>query len=56
MKNTFLAAVSHELRSPLTSILGLSLTLERQRELPDEDQRGPPRAGWRRTRASSTGC
>ena len=28
MKNTFLAAVSHELRSPLTSILGLSLTLE----------------------------
>ncbi len=31
MKNTFLAAVSHELRSPLTSILGLSLTLEQQR-------------------------
>jgi PAS domain S-box-containing protein len=30
MKNTFLAAVSHELRSPLTSILGLALTLERQ--------------------------
>ncbi|MGZ8592679.1 MAG: PAS domain-containing sensor histidine kinase [Actinomycetota bacterium] len=30
MKNTFLAAVSHELRSPLTSILGLSLTLEHQ--------------------------
>ena len=29
MKNTFLAAVSHELRSPLTSILGLSITLER---------------------------
>jgi PAS domain S-box-containing protein len=29
MKNTFLAAVSHELRSPLTSILGLALTLER---------------------------
>jgi PAS domain S-box-containing protein len=28
MKNTFLAAVSHELRSPLTSILGLSLTLQ----------------------------
>ncbi len=38
MKNTFLAAVSHELRSPLTSILGLSLTLERQRELDDEDR------------------
>jgi PAS domain S-box-containing protein len=31
MKNTFLAAVSHELRSPLTSILGLSLTLEQQK-------------------------
>jgi len=30
MKNAFLAAVSHELRSPLTSILGLALTLERQ--------------------------
>lgn len=29
MKNTFLAAVSHELRSPLTTILGLALTLER---------------------------
>ena len=39
MKNTFLAAVSHELRSPLTSILGLSLTLERTTELPPEDRR-----------------
>ena len=39
MKNTFLAAVSHELRSPLTSILGLSLTLERTRDL-NEDDRG----------------
>jgi PAS domain S-box-containing protein len=38
MKNTFLAAVSHELRSPLTSILGLSLTLERHRELDDADR------------------
>ena len=38
MKNTFLAAVSHELRSPLTSILGLSLTLERTVELPPEDR------------------
>ena len=37
MKNTFLAAVSHELRSPLTSILGLSLTLEQQ-ELPASEQ------------------
>jgi PAS domain S-box-containing protein len=33
MKNTFLAAVSHELRSPLTSILGLALTVQQQ-ELP----------------------
>ena len=38
MKNTFLAAVSHELRSPLTSILGLSLTLERTEDLPAEDR------------------
>jgi PAS domain S-box-containing protein len=38
MKNTFLAAVSHELRSPLTSILGLSLTLERGMELADADR------------------
>jgi len=37
MKNTFLAAVSHELRSPLTSILGLALTLEQQ-DLPPEDR------------------
>jgi PAS domain S-box-containing protein len=39
MKNTFLAAVSHELRSPLTSILGLSLTLERGPEIETEDRR-----------------
>jgi PAS domain S-box-containing protein len=39
MKNTFLAAVSHELRSPLTSILGLSLTLEQQRlPVPDQEE------------------
>jgi signal transduction histidine kinase len=38
MKNTFLAAVSHELRSPLTSILGLSLTLERARDLSGVDR------------------
>jgi PAS domain S-box-containing protein len=36
MKNTFLAAVSHELRSPLTTILGLALTLERG-DVPAED-------------------
>jgi PAS domain S-box-containing protein len=38
MKNTFLAAVSHELRSPLTSILGLSLTLERGSAISDADR------------------
>ena len=38
MKNTFLAAVSHELRSPLTSILGLSLTLERSPDMADLDR------------------
>jgi PAS domain S-box-containing protein len=37
MKNNFLAAVSHELRSPLTSILGMALTLEQQ-ELPPPEQ------------------
>jgi PAS domain S-box-containing protein len=37
MKNTFLAAVSHELRSPLTAVLGLALTMEHQ-DLPDEDR------------------
>jgi PAS domain S-box-containing protein len=38
MKNTFLAAVSHELRSPLTSILGLSLTLERAPDIQGQDR------------------
>ena len=38
MKNRFLAAVSHELRSPLTSILGVSITLEQQ-NLPVDDRR-----------------
>ena len=38
MKNTFLAAVSHELRSPLTSILGLSLTLERTPDMVADDR------------------
>jgi len=38
MKNTFLAAVSHELRSPLTSILGLSLTLDRAPTMGAEDR------------------
>ena len=38
MKNTFLAAVSHELRSPLTSILGLALTLERAPAIEGQDR------------------
>jgi len=30
MKNTFLTAVSHDLRTPLAAVLGLALTLERE--------------------------
>ncbi len=38
MKNTFLEAVSHDLRTPLTSILGSALTLEQSRlEMPHDD-------------------
>jgi PAS domain S-box-containing protein len=38
MKNTFLEAVSHDLRTPLTSILGSALTLEQSAlSLPRED-------------------
>ena len=38
MKNTFLEAVSHDLRTPLTSILGSALTLEQsQLQLPTHD-------------------
>ena len=38
MKNTFLEAVSHDLRTPLTSILGSALTLEQTRfDLSSED-------------------
>jgi signal transduction histidine kinase/putative methionine-R-sulfoxide reductase with GAF domain len=38
MKNTFLEAVSHDLRTPLTSILGSALTLERSKlDLPAEE-------------------
>jgi signal transduction histidine kinase/putative methionine-R-sulfoxide reductase with GAF domain len=38
MKNTFLEAVSHDLRTPLTSILGSALTLERSKlDLPGDE-------------------
>jgi PAS domain S-box-containing protein len=38
MKNTFLEAVSHDLRTPLTSILGSALTLQQtELALPQED-------------------
>jgi PAS domain S-box-containing protein len=37
MKNTFLEAVSHDLRTPLTSILGSALTLEQTEDLPRDD-------------------
>ena len=38
MKNTFLEAVSHDLRTPLTSILGSALTLERTKlDLPEDE-------------------
>jgi PAS domain S-box-containing protein len=39
MKNTFLEAVSHDLRTPLTSILGSAVTLERGAGLTPEDER-----------------
>lgn len=34
LKDTFLRAVSHDLRSPLASILGFSMTLQRQPDMP----------------------
>jgi signal transduction histidine kinase len=37
MKNTFLEAVSHDLRTPLTSILGSALTLEADADLSPAD-------------------
>jgi signal transduction histidine kinase len=38
MKNTFLEAVSHDLRTPLTSILGSAITLEQTRlDMPRDD-------------------
>jgi PAS domain S-box-containing protein len=37
MKTTFLQAVSHDLRTPLTTVLGIALTLERRAGLPADD-------------------
>jgi signal transduction histidine kinase len=40
LKTTFLHAVSHDLRTPLTSILGMAVTLQRDDlELPPDDRR-----------------
>ena len=39
LKNTFLQAVSHDLRTPLAAILGLAVTLERQDGLDREEAR-----------------
>lgn len=40
MKNTFLQAVSHDLRTPLAAILGLAITLERAEiDLPRDESR-----------------
>ena len=40
MKNTFLQAVSHDLRTPLAAILGLAITLERAEvDLSEDDSR-----------------
>jgi signal transduction histidine kinase len=37
MKTTFLQAVSHDLRTPLTTVLGIALTLEQRAGLPADD-------------------
>ena len=40
MKDTFLQAVSHDLRTPLTAVMGLALTLEREDiQLSDDERR-----------------
>jgi PAS domain S-box-containing protein len=39
MKSSFLTAVSHEMRTPLASVLGIALTLDRKSDLPAAAQR-----------------
>lgn len=39
MKETFLTAISHEMRTPLTTLLGFSQLLERDRDFTDEQRR-----------------
>ena len=57
MKNTFLEAVSHDLRTPLTSILGSALTLERSKlDLPAGRRARHGRDGSPPTRGSWSGC
>ena len=54
MKNTFLEAVSHDLRTPLTSILGSALTLEQSRPARCRpSRRARPRPPDRRERAQA---
>ena len=39
MKNSFLTAVSHEMRTPLASVLGIAITLDRKPDLAGDAQR-----------------
>ena len=54
MKNTFLQAVSHDLRTPLAAILGLAITLERATSPGRGRREGPPRPVAKRPAARSS--